>query len=336
MPRPTGIAGRIVLETLAEFPKAGSRTIAEILLKRHPKVFGTFESARTRVRYYRGNQGMQKRQGLSNKTFLRSLPVKPAAGFPRLPEGITSFEHWSTVVIPGPDKALILSDIHIPYHDRQAIEISCDQLPNATLVLLNGDIMDCFEASKYMPDPRKCDFVGALDKGRQFIRWIRKRYPRAKIIFKKANHEERLERYFITRAPAVLGISDFEIERLLRLEEHRIECVGDRRPIKLGKLNIIHGHEYKTPFTNPVNPARGLFLKGKAQAMCGHYHQWSNHSERDLDGNVISTWSTGCLCDLHPEYLVLNNWSHGAATVKVDAEGNFVVNNFKIINGKVY
>ncbi len=335
MPGKIGIRGRTVHEVLAEFPTAGSKTIAEVLYKRHPQLFRDIENARDLVRYHRGARGATQLKELKDKTFVRA-PQKTSAGFPRLPTGITSFEHWSTVKLSGPCKALVLSDIHVPYHDREAIEIACDQLPDATLVILNGDTMDCYEQSEFVKDPRLIDFPGALDKGRQFVRWIRNRFPKAKIIYKMGNHDERLERYFFTRAPAVIGVSDFELQTLLRLEANEVEHVGERRPIKVGKLNIIHGHEYRFAISNPVSPARGLFNRAQGQALCGHFHQWSNHSARDINGTVISTFSTGCLCQLHPEFLPLNNWSHGAATVKVDTEGNFTVNNFKIINGKVY
>jgi hypothetical protein len=114
------------------------------------------------------------------------------------------------------------------------------------------------------------------------------------------------------------------------------DYVTDKRPIRLGELNIIHGHEYKFAISNPVNPARGLFLRCKAYAMCGHFHQSSYHSEKNVEQNKIATWSTGCLCDMHPDYAPYNNWSHGFAFVETFADGKFEVQNKIIAHGRVF
>src|SRR5262249_6175101 len=138
------------------------------------------------------------------------------------------------------------------------------------------------------------------------------------------------------KAPELLDLPEMAIEELLKLEDYDIECVKDMRPMMFGKLAVIHGHEDRFAITNPVNPARGLFLRSKTHSVCGHFHQSSQHSEGTLELHTISTWSTGCLCDLHPRYRPLNNWNHGFATFEVDKEGVFEVRNLRIIHGKAY
>jgi hypothetical protein len=108
------------------------------------------------------------------------------------------------------------------------------------------------------------------------------------------------------------------------------------RPIKAGKLHIIHGHEYKFNISNPVNPARGFYMRAKTHVIGSHLHQSSQHSAKALDGNVISTWSTGCLCGLHPRYKPLNDWNHGFAIVAIDQRGGFEVDNKRVMNGKAW
>jgi hypothetical protein len=41
-------------------------------------------------------------------------------------------------------------------------------------------------------------------------------------------------------------------------------------------------------------------------------------------------WSTGCLCDLTPQYARVNRWNHGMAFVEVANDGSFNVSNFRI------
>lgn len=324
----------LVLQAIQQFRKASTKTLAEILTTGNPAVFPHLESARNMVRYYRGNNGAQSRA--VKRPTQRPNGTPTVAPFPELPEGITSFDKWDSLKIAGPKKVLILSDVHVPYHDKLALELAVERGKDADLVILNGDLTDCYEVSSFQPDPRKCDFAGSLRTTRDFLAWIRAKFPKARIIYKEGNHEERLERYFTVRAPAVLGMEEFELKKLLHLADLGIEWLGEKRPILLGKLHVIHGHEFRCVFSNPVNPARGLFLRAKLSAICGHFHQSSQHSEKDLSGKVVSTWSTGALCDLRPEYMPLNNWCHGAAYVEVDARGAFEVSNIRIIDGKVY
>jgi hypothetical protein len=44
----------------------------------------------------------------------------------------------------------------------------------------------------------------------------------------------------------------------------------------------------------------------------------------------------GCLCDLSPDYAIVNRWNHGFAIVDIDEDGSFEVHNHKIIDGRVY
>jgi predicted phosphodiesterase len=328
----------IIRTAIEDFSTAGSKTIAEVLFRKNKCLFSSLEDARSAVRYYRGASGNKNRGRLKSKQLVRPLG-KAGASFPVLPampKGITSFKGWGSLKIDGPAKALLLSDIHVPYHDERAIEVASTRGAGADLIILNGDMLDCYEVSSFQPDPRKCDFAGALSTAREFLAWLRGKFPKARIIYKEGNHEERMERYFTVRAPAVLGCEEFELKNLLKLADYGVEWLGEKRPIKLGKMHIIHGHEFRMAFSNPVNPARGLFLRSKVHAIEGHYHQSSQHAERDLAGSTLSCWSTGCLCDTHPEYAPLNNWVLGAAVVEIDKNGAFQVDNFRIIDGKAY
>lgn len=326
----------LVMQTISEFPNAGSRTIADVLVQRHPALFKDIDSARSNVRYYRGNMGKAKRALRAGSALVRPNGTA-GKSFPDLPDGIAHFENWGALEIAGDAHALVLADLHIPFHDKQAIELAVAEgiRKGCDLVIVNGDGQDFYEFSRFQIDPRKCNFKGALETGRQFNEWLRSKFPKARIIYTPGNHGEHLERYFATRAPAVIGVDTFELKALLDFATHGIEFLGEKRPMKLGKLHVLHGHEIGGGSTS-VNAARGLFLRAKVHALCGHWHQSSQHSERALDGTVISTFSTGCLCDLHPAYAVHNNWSLGAATVEVAKDGHFRVNNFKIIDGEIY
>jgi hypothetical protein len=146
----------------------------------------------------------------------------------------------------------------------------------------------------------------------------------------------RLSRYFISKAKDLSLSPLAQMETLIGFDERDIEFLDYFQLVMAGKLPIIHGHEVSM-ISRSVNPARGLFLRAKTFSLCGHCHTTSQHTERDLMGNLITTWSVGCLCCLSPDYNPLgNNWNWGFAIIDIANDGNFEVANYRILpNGHV-
>lgn len=322
---------QIAMEVMRDFPDLPNKTLATKLVKEMPLVFTDPELARTIVRRIRGAQGNRNRSH-AKEGFKKPLGWQQNV----LPKSIS--EDRPDLVIKGKHTALILSDIHIPYHDEKAVmaavEYGKKQKPD--IVILNGDIGDFYAVSRHDKDPRRC-LSEEIDAVRQFLFWIRKQFPKARIIYKIGNHEDRMERFLVKNAPVLLGTSDFEISKLLRFDEMKIECVGSLNLIRLGKLSIYHGHELPQGMSSPVNPARGMWMRVQETLLAGHWHRVSEHTEKTgISGKISSCWSTGCLCDLKPDYARINRWSSGFCVVETQADGEFEVHNHKIINGRVF
>jgi predicted phosphodiesterase len=328
----------VVREVLKEFPGIASLTAARIALKKHGSLFSSLEAARGVVRYVRGAKGKLMLNDLADKSMVRPT-VKSGDPFGDLPKAKSEWDApWCATVIEGSPKILLLPDTHIPFHDPGALRVALNYglSRGCDVVLLNGDTWDAFAVSQWEKDPRMRDMPGEVKAVRQFLQILRNGFPRARIIYKVGNHEERWERYLMVKAPEVLGMEEFSMRSILQLDNIGAEFVTDMRPIKAGKLHIIHGHEYKFNISNPVNPARGFYMRAKTHVIGSHLHQTSQHSEKSLDGNVISTWSTGCLASLTPRYRPLNSWNHGFAVVSIDKCGGFDVENKRVMNGKAW
>ena len=56
---------------------------------------------------------------------------------------------------------------------------------------------------------------------------------------------------------------------------------------------------------------------------------------KSIRDKVTGAWVTGCLCGLKPLWLPINRWGHGFAIVTTYSDGNFTVENKKIIDGMV-
>lgn len=321
------IAGEIVLKYLEAWQNLPSLTLAKKIYQENKEAFKDVENVRAFIRYYRAANGDKSRKELRITKFVDYNPFN-------LPQSYS--DEYFPFIIEGVKTVGLLSDVHIPYHDLPAIYASLEYFQKVGIdcLMLNGDILDCYQLSDHDKDPRKRHFAEEMEDCRLFLQALRKEFPKCRIIYKLGNHEERLERYLMVKAPELLNVPDFELKNLLKFDELKIEAqTCDKQIFKFKSLNIIHGHEIGRSFIPAVNPARGLYLRAKTSTICGHFHRGSEHTERDLNGKISKYWSTSCLCELSPKWLPINNWSHGAAVIRSE-DDDFHVENFSIINGR--
>jgi len=169
--------------------------------------------------------------------------------------------------------------------------------------------------------------------GRLFFQTLRKNFPKANIYYIPGNHEARMERYLRVKAPELLDIAEFRIDVLLKVAEYGIEYIPHGTKCYFGKLLVEHGDKMKG--SGGVNPARTLYMRLKRHAICNHFHRTTEATEKVYDGDVYVTYSVGCLCELEPRYMEVNNHNHGFAEVNMTGE-NFRVKNLKIVNNQVF
>lgn len=333
-----GISREVASQYVADFPDLPSKTLGRLAYAEHPECFTTMDAAYQAVRRLRGKQGDAHRDRTARAVgddHYQELG-EPGDPFPPLPDSIESLEDNPHIVLEA-ERVLILADTQIPYHDGRAIELALayGEKRNPDAVILNGDIIDCFAQSRFNKDPREVNWKREKDATNQFLLHVRARFPEARMIYKLGNHEDRYERWMALKAPELLGIQAFSFPNMLGLDALGIELVDNMRHIKIGRLNIVHGHEWGGRGGGGVNPARWLYLRAQATALCGHFHRTSNHTETDMDGHPTSTWSTGCLCGLTPKWMRYNKWNHGFAFVESDGY-NFRVDNPKIMEGDIF
>lgn len=320
-----------------EHPDLPDLTLARLIYSKNKALFPSVNSVRDSVRYHRGAK--------DNGWGVHKKPVKAT----REKGNFTQWEYrapkshadtFEDFIIHGAQRVLRLSDIHYPFHDEWALESAINHGVkfNPTLLLLCGDIIDCHDLSDYERDPRTRYTELELRTIAEELEQYRKAFPSARIIYQAGNHEKRLERYLMRKSPELFGLPGMDIPGLIAMvggpaSIRGMEWVKDERVVRTGHLAHIHGHEFRGG--GGVNPARWLFLRTGENAMMGHCHRTSEHSEPNLSRKPIACWSTGCLSELTPPYMRHNKWNHGFATIEVDSSGEFMANNHRIINGRV-
>lgn len=324
---------RIYLENLCEkFPDTPTLTLAKKAYKDVPKLFRNIEDCRAIIRKIRGQSGSENRKKTSNKDLFKVINYNYNPF--DLPE--SKSQKRDTWRLPSSvKKVLLLSDIHFPYQDNDAITTALNygKDENVDAIFLNGDILDFYQLSFHEKDPRITSIADELEMGRIFFETLRKNFPKANIYYISGNHEARMERYLRVKAPELLDVAEFRIDVLLRVAEYGVQYIEHGTKCFFGKLLVDHGDKMKG--SGGVNPARTLYLKMKRHAICGHFHRTTETTEKVYDGDVHVTYSTGCLCELEPRYMEVNNHNHGFAIVEMNGE-MFKVRNLKIVNGQVY
>jgi predicted phosphodiesterase len=283
------------------------------------------EACRSSVRYFRGETGTISRKKIEKASTAINTTKMP------LPESIAA--PTKAFVMPE-GKCLIMSDIHIPWFDKEALDVALaygdKYKPNT--ILLNGDCMDFFSVSRWDKNPEDRNLAKEIQSFRQFIIHLRGRYKKSRIIMKMGNHEDRWEHYLWAKAPELCGCDFVSLSHILELPKYGVEVIKSKQKAKFGKhLTVIHGHEIFNGST-PVNFARTLQTKMGVCTIAGHRHTTSEHTQKDADGRNVTCWGLGCLCDLYPDYAVLNGWNHGFATVELNGN-DFDVRNLRIIHG---
>lgn len=314
----------IIVEAIRRFPNLPIRSISRYILDTNGVLWdNNLEVIRSKVRYHLGRDGETNRTKARDKSCFRPEAIKIEQ--PKTWR-ITRTEYKMPV-----GKWLVLADLHVPYHEPMAVEAAVEygKRQGVTGVFINGDFQDCAAIGIWFT--RKRDWMAEVEATIDMLDWLRSQFPDAKMVYKPGNHEYRLPRYYISNAPELIESPVTAMESHLDFEGRDIDFLDYNQVAKFGLLPVIHGHEVKH-IDNAVNPARGLYLKAKSYALCAHCHRTSMHTERDINGKIMTTFSIGCLCDLSPDYTPLaNNWNWGGAIITTEKNGDFIVDNFRIL-----
>jgi hypothetical protein len=329
--------GKIISEYISKYPEwFPLASLARIITHENPHTFSDSEQARSSIRYYKGQAGDVKRANGSKQLHEDNIKRK-SAPFAMPP---TWGKEKEIFQIPSAlKKAGFIADLQCPFHDPKAIDICFDYIAKQGCdhLIINGDLLDFYGLSFFEKDPKKRDFKHEYDMCLQLLGYIKNAFPNIPIYYSlDANHEFRYERYMLTKAPILLGLSDaFELSELLMLNNFGIIPIKGADHIKFGDLIVLHGH---TVFArgSGVSPARTLYLRTKENVIGSHVHRTSEYTDKDFNGKIKTCWTTGHLMHSNVEYCQhLDQYNQGFAILEKDLSGQFEVHNKRIYLNKV-
>ncbi|WP_316415292.1 hypothetical protein [Mesoterricola silvestris] len=225
----------------------------------------------------------------------------------------------------GIKRILIGSD----FHDRNSdpfplsVFIATAERVQPDVIVLNGDVFEFAEFSRFDKDPRQISVKGAFEFVRDHIfRPLRKGCPKAQIDLIIGNHDARVLRHMADRTPYIVPLMDLmgiSLSTLFGLDAFRINLVNkadfSAYQVKEGRDEI--AKNYKIYFnTLLVGHHPGNY---GISSVGGHTHKPEfKATVNELSGAYFQL-TTGCLAKIDFDYVEgLNRYSQSFALIHVD------------------
>lgn len=224
------------------------------------------------------------------------------------------FAKYKKASSPASERVVVVSDFHIPFHNVALLKAFTTFLHDyqPTLLILNGDIVDFYDLSRFDKDPKRVGVLQTeLDIAYSVLYMMKANSPDTKLVYVKGNHEDRLKK-FLWKNPSLSSLRDLELERLLRLEDFgNIELVEDYS--LQGKVTFTHGDLVRK---HSGYSAKAEFEKSLSSGVSGHTHRLGAHYVTTGKGNDF--WiESGCMCSDNPTYLKgVPNWQNGFVVIE--------------------
>jgi hypothetical protein len=267
--------------------------------------FGTFAEYRKQagLELSRGQQSLErkiaKHASLDVYRGFEEVEITPWAGKYEAPQG----GRYQRILV-GSD----FHDIEVDPFCMAVFVEACRRI-QPEIIVLNGDVFDNYEFSRYDQDPRLCDLKRRFDFVREGIfRPIREACPDAQIDLVLGNHEHRILKHMADRTPYLkVVLSDFmglTLADLLGLPKYKINLVSKwdlsaYKTTDIRKEAAKNFRVYHDCFLVTHDGTLGRY------GMCGT----SGHTHRPdfkTGANPVlgPTWwvNTGCMCKIDAEY----------------------------------
>ena len=147
--------------------------------------FKDVEDARFVLREIEGKVGEKAKKKINNTIEVPNRPYNPY----NLPESYQEKREFFRLP-EACNNILLISDLHIPYHDIDAITVALNygKEHKVNTIFINGDLIDNAQVSRFEKDMKKRSVKQEFDATKQFLVSLRKAFPDASIYWLKGNH----------------------------------------------------------------------------------------------------------------------------------------------------
>lgn len=223
-----------------------------------------------------------------------------------------------------PQTIYIAPDLHVPYHNTDAIIECHDRARGADIIIQIGDALDCYGISSFDRNPNRATCLQAeIDTYRDcWLIPIRRNNPNARIIQLLGNHEDRLKKVLWKHAPALANMRGLEWSKAMELHRYRIELFPGTG-LKIAGHRIKHGERVNK---NAGHSARMEMEDHRSDGISGHTHRYGVARRTDKEGHTTTWYEIGHACDqsqVAAEYCKNPDWNLSAGiTLQIHPTGH--------------
>ena len=328
----TGIG--LAKEYVKKYAELPTLTIAKMLYKNYNTMFANLGSCRGIVQRARGVNGSRKRDTTNIVQTRTPEQIQKALGISAIKPDLVPFK---VVDLVGARKWFFLPDPHIPYHSLEALETAVNHAKKERCdgLALTGDFVDFYKLSTFVNDPGQRSLLGEITMAKKMLYELVRLLKPSKLIWKLGNHEHRLARLLMLKTPELFGLPFLSFDNIFELPKLKVdfEVVRSRDLMRYKTLTIGHGDEIGNSSSD--YPAKGVYMRTGACTYVSHWHRSSTYTTTNIEGDIKTCWSSGCLCQLHPDFAVVNKWNHGFGILETKGK-YWEVKNKSIIKGRVF
>lgn len=238
---------------------------------------------------------------------------------------------------------VVVSDAHIPYHDKRAFDLllKVGRAIKPVHLIIIGDFIDCYAVSAHSKDPTRATQISTELRAAEAALDQLDDLGAKHRIYLGGNHEDRLQRYLQDRAPELFDL--VRIPDLLRLKDRGWRYVSYKDHYRLGKVHFTH--DVGVAGRTAVYRCLDTYQHSN---VTGHTHRLGYIVEGNALGEFKLSAQFGWLGDARKvDYLqrakVLKDWALGFGVGYFDRKTGYVyltpvpiVNYTCVINGKLY
>ncbi len=193
--------------------------------------------------------------------------------------------------------ALIIPDCHRPYHHVRAynlmLEVAQSLGESLKEILILGDFLDVYHASSHPKHPEvQKTLVEEIEDARSALDELQYLFPDTKKVYLEGNHENRIERYLVDKAPGLFGLTS--IRHLLEIDQRPNFTFLDYNANQL--YQVLNSKLYSR-HVPPGSSAKAAAAKALCSLVYGHIHRIEESHIVGIDGTNHVAFSVGWLGD---------------------------------------
>lgn len=165
-------------------------------------------------------------------------------------------------------KILVVPDVHVPFEHAGAwaLMLAVGRKFKPTDVVLLGDFLDFYQFSRFDKNPDRLTRLEAdIEIGRDRIDDLEE-LEASRYWYCLGNHEKRLEKYCITKAPALLHLAD--IRKLLMLDPELWRVADYKDGFQIADTYYTHDLD-----RHGIGAVRDARVRAEGKVVVGHLHR---------------------------------------------------------------